>query len=135
MDVWTYFEQKEKEFAELSLVPDRDPSDMFAELAGSNGRRGRIFGVLQMVDAPISAFIACSERVHARATSVTRDEYAYFLVVDGEEIFGYERDLSHNPPVHMHTRGHVRQTAGRMPFKKFVELAWEEVSSIAAGRP
>ena len=60
---------------------------MFAELAGSNGRRGRTFGVLQMVDAPIIAFIACPERVHARATSVTRDEYAYFLVVDGEEIF------------------------------------------------
>jgi hypothetical protein len=45
---------------------------------------------------------------------------------------GYERDLSHTPPVHAHTTAkHVRKPAGPIPFKKFAALAWEEISSRA----
>lgn len=128
MDVWTYFEQKEKEYTDLSLVQDRAPDAMFSEQGGSSGRRGRVFGVLFMAGSPVEAYISCSERVLVRGNSMTREEYAYFLVIDGEEVFGYERDLSHQPPVHMHTRGHIRETADRITFKKFAELAWAEVS-------
>jgi hypothetical protein len=128
VDVWTYFEQTEKEFQELSLEPDRPPDDMFSERAGSTGRRGRIFGLLTLVGSPVEAFIACSEVVRVRGNRMTRDEYGYFLIIDGEEVFGYERDLSHDPAVHMHTADHIRQEANPIAFKKFAELAWAEVS-------
>jgi hypothetical protein len=104
---------------------------MFSERAGSAGHRGRIFGLLFLAGAPVNAYIACSEIVRVRGNRMTRDEYAYFLIIDEEEIFGYERDLSHDAPVHMNTRGHVRKEASPMPFKKFVELAWAEVSNRA----
>jgi hypothetical protein len=63
---------------------------------------------------------------------VHREEYAYYLIIDGDEICGYERDLSHDPPVHRHTEGHAEMLdAEPIPFKKFVELAWREISDRA----
>jgi hypothetical protein len=53
-------------------------------------------------------------------------------VIDGEEVMGYERDLSHRPAVHAHTKKHARRPAAPIAFRKFVELAWEEVSRQAA---
>jgi hypothetical protein len=103
MDVWEYFVQKEREFADLSLTADRQSSDLFAEEAGSNGQRGRIFGTLNL-DSPVPAFLAVSELVVVEGNHVRREEYGYFLVIKGVEIWGYERDLSHDPPVHRHTR-------------------------------
>lgn len=52
-------------------------------------------------------------------------------MIEGEEEFGYERDLSHNPAVHAHGEGHERRQAGPIAFRKFAELAWEEVSKRA----
>jgi hypothetical protein len=87
MDVWTYFEQKEKEFASLSLEPEPPPPGerSFVETAGSNGKRGRVLANLILAGSPVNAFIAISEK-----------------------------------------------PAGSIPFKKFAELAWEEVSRRAA---
>lgn len=126
MDVWTYFAQKEREFAELSLVADRETHEMFAEENGSDGRRGRVFGSVVLMEG---AFIAISEVVVVRGNRIHREEYAYFLVIDGIEAWGYERDLSHRPPVHRHTEGHVqRLVAGPIAFKRVAEKAWEEVT-------
>jgi hypothetical protein len=93
MDVWEYFVQKEREFADLSLTADRQSSDLFAEEAGSNGQRGRIFGNLNL-DSPVPAFLAVSELVVVEGNHVRREESGYFLVIKGVEIWGYERDLS-----------------------------------------
>lgn len=49
-----------------------------------------------------------------------RSEYAYFLVVDGEEVWGEERDLSHDPAVHRHTTSdHTREPAKPIAFRRF----------------
>jgi hypothetical protein len=131
MDVWEYFVQKEREFADLSLTADRQSSDLFAEEAGSNGQRGRIFGNLNL-DSPVPAFLAVSELVVVEGNHVRREEYGYFLVIKGVEIWGYERDLSHDPPVHRHTQGHQeRLEADPVSFKEVAEMAWKEVSNAA----
>jgi hypothetical protein len=59
VDVWDYFQSKEKEFRELRLTPDRDFGRLFAEEAGSNGRRGRIFGAV-LLDCEADAFLGIS---------------------------------------------------------------------------
>jgi len=130
MDVWTYFEQKLREFEDYSLAPDREPDDMFVETAGSEGKRGRVFGNLFLTEG---VYLRISEVVVVRGNRIHREEYAYFLVVDGYEAWGWERDLSHDPAVHRHaTAAHTRVAARPIPFKKVVDLAWEEVSRRAS---
>lgn len=126
LDVWTYFQQREREFDELSVAPTPGLRPMFAEEAGSDGQRGRIFGQVSLTD---DAFLALSERVVVRAGHVHREEYAYFLVIDGAEVWGYERDLSHDPAVHKHMGPDLQRVdAEPISFKAVVELAWDEVS-------
>jgi len=55
--------------------------------------------------------------------------------MDGVEVWGYERDLSHDPPVHRHTFDHSeRIEAGPVSFKEAVERAWNEVSRRETAR-
>jgi hypothetical protein len=134
MDVWTYFEQRESECASLSLVPEGRFAEMVREELGSDGMRGRLFGRFWLMDDP-RAFLSVSELVIVTAeNTIHREEYGYFLVIDGEEVSGWERDLSHDPPVHRHTgSGHVREDAEPIAFRTAVELAWEEVTRRARG--
>jgi hypothetical protein len=125
LDVWTYFAQREREFEELSLAPD-PPDAMFAVERGSSGRRGRVFGHVYLSD---TVYLEISEVVVVQNDHIHREEYAYFLVMDGVEMWGYERDLSHDPPVHRHTFGHTsRIEAEPISFKEAVERAWQEMS-------
>lgn len=127
MDVASYFAQKEREYQELSLAPDRPLAVMFAEQRGSRGMRGMILGNLWLAEG---AFIAISEVVQVVGNNVTRISYAYFLVVDGEEIMGHERDPTHDPPVHRHGEGHGRgMPDDPIAFKDFAEQAWQEYSA------
>jgi hypothetical protein len=125
VDIWTYFAQRERDFAELSLFPDSGPGAMFTEEAGSNGKRGRIFGRLWLAE---TIYLAIHETAVVVDDHVHREEYGYYLVADGEEVWGEERDLSHDPPVHRHIEGHVRADAEPISFKAAVAKAWEEVS-------
>jgi hypothetical protein len=130
VDVYDYFHDKEREFADLGLTPDRAYDDLFAEEAGSNGLRGRIFGNLRL-DCEADAFLAVSEVVVVKGSWCDREEYGYFFILVGAEMWGYERDLSHNPPVHMHTYGHRESVeAAEISFKRVAELAWTEVSRL-----
>ena len=122
MDVWTYFDQRKRECEDNSLSAD----DLaFSEEEGSDGRRGRILGHVRFTD---EIYLQVSESVQVVGNHIRRVDYAYFLVVDGVEYFGLERDPSHNPPVHGHGVGHKRIAAGPIAFKEVVKLAWREVS-------
>jgi hypothetical protein len=127
MDVWEYFAQREREFAGLSVAPDPRITEMFAEEAGSNGMRGRIFGTVFLAE---NAYLAISEKVVVRGNHIHREEYGYFLVVDDAEVWGYERDPSHEPAVHRHIGpDHSRHdNAEPISFKKVVQLAWDDLS-------
>jgi hypothetical protein len=129
VDVFTYFEQKEREIKELSLFPDRDFWRMCAAERGSDDKRGRIFGRFWLTN---NAYIQLHEVVVVRGRHVHREEYGYFLVIGGEEVRGSERDPSHDPPVHKHTGAdHVREDAEPISFRKFVEEAWDELYELA----
>jgi hypothetical protein len=128
LDVWAYFHQREREVRELSLGPDGDFWAMVAEEAGSGGQRGRIFGRFILAEG---AYLSVSEKVVVVEDHVHREEYAYFLIVDEVEIWGYERDSAPDhaaQPVHRHVERHAREPADRISFKEAVERGWAEVS-------
>ncbi len=131
MDVWEYFEQRERECVGLSLVPDEDLPNFYAELKDSGGRRGRVVARLILTER---AFISASERVTVVDNHIHRDEYAYYLIIDGAEVFARERDPTHDPPEHGHGPGHAWEAAGPISFKAFAEQAWE-ISSQGWGGP
>jgi hypothetical protein len=85
-----------------------------AEEIGSNGKRGRIFGHFILMEG---AYIQVSELVVIEDGQLHREEYAYYLVIGEEEIWGYERDLSHKPEVHRHSSpGHTRHASDPISF-------------------
>lgn len=128
MDVWEYFHQRERECERLSLTPSPTLPTEYRELQGSNGARGLIIARLDMTER---ASISVMERVVVQDDSyIHRLEYSYFLISDGVEVHGRERDPTHDPAEHGHGRDHARQPAGRVTFKEFVEEAWEIVSDL-----
>jgi hypothetical protein len=128
LDVWTYFQQRETEAEELSLAPIGNYWRMVRAEEGSNDKRGRIFGDFALTE---EVRLRVSEVVVVEDDHVHREEYAYFLVHEDDEVWGYERDLSHDPPVHRHVGpDHWREPAEPISFGDVVELAWEEVTRI-----
>jgi len=128
MDVWTYFEQKERQFKELSMVPLTSATAMFAEEEGTNGRRGRVVAELMLTER---SRMFVHEVVVVVGEHIRREEYAYYLVVDDEEVWGYDRDPSHSPSVHGHIGAdHARQKAPRVTFKAAVQQAWNDISAL-----
>lgn len=123
MDVWEYFESRRREISDASLTTDR--GFVFAEEAGSGGQRGRVFGRIIISDR---AFLQVNERLVVRGTGVHRDEYAYYLIVDEAEAWGYERDPTHPDPVHRHDRDHNRYPCEPVSFKQVLEKAWQSSS-------
>jgi hypothetical protein len=128
MDVWTYVDQKEREYHDRSFTLDRAPEEFFQAEEGADGRRGRVFGNLILIEEPFGAYLRVSERVAVVAKHIRRLEYGYFLIIDGEESFGYERDPSHRRAEHGHITGHERVPAGRMTFAETADLARNDVS-------
>jgi hypothetical protein len=134
MDVWEYFQTREREIAECSmrigvgLYP-------FAAEAGSDDQRGKIFCELAFDGYdPATVYFQMHEEVVVRGSGITRPRYAYFLVIDGEEIGGYERHANHRPPVHRHcsgTRPHERSPSRAISFKDAATEAWRYVSEFA----
>ena len=127
MDIWEYFLQKEAEYNSLGLRPDRAVDELFTALEGYGDRRGRVFGNLWLTD---DAFLSVSELVEiVNRRYARRIEYGYFLVIDGIDVFGEERDLSHDPAVHRHTEGHTKRVSSNpISFKKVVATAWKEIT-------
>ena len=88
MDVWIYFEQKRREFADASLFI---VEQQWAEESGTHGRRGRFVVRLMMTER---AYLNVHEKVTVVGNRIRRDEYAYYLTFDGKEIWGEDRDPS-----------------------------------------
>lgn len=126
MDVYEYFISRERECREQSLAPDTSFEDMFAEEQGSDGRRGIMWGRLILTE---TCFLSVMEEVEVVESGVHRVAYSYYLVMNGVEVWGYDRDPSHDPEEHRHEGGsHKRLPYGRITFLEVVEKAWETVS-------
>jgi hypothetical protein len=129
VDVYEYFHSRERECRELSLAPDVPFEDMFAEEEGSEGQRGLVFGRLVLSE---TAYLSVFEKVVVTGSGVHRERYSYYLIVNGMEMWGYDRDPSHQPEEHMHHGcSHAREAAGRVTFKEVAERAWETVTQEA----
>lgn len=120
-DVWDYFERRDREVAAQSCAWD-DDGTRYAEEHGSNGQRGRIWGRVLLSD---HAFLQVNEAIKVDGGYVRRVEYAYFLVYDGAELWGEERDPTHDPAVHCHDRHHNRFPSSVISFKDALTKAWK----------
>lgn len=132
MDVWEYFQTRERELRECSLHPAEYMS-LFSEEEG-NDQRGKIYGVLYFNGYPPTVYLTVHEEIVVRGSGITRPRYAYFLVIDGREIGGYERHATHKPPVHRHCSGqknHERSPSRAISFKEAAQEAWRYVSEFA----
>ena len=91
-------------------------ADDFEELPGmaggdqpdTHGSRGQIHGHITLSVSPdVDAYLDVREVVVVEDGHVHREEYAYYLIVNGVELWGHERDPQHAPEdVHCHPREH-----------------------------
>jgi hypothetical protein len=89
VDIWEYFQTRDREVAEQSAAWDNALGSPYAEELGSNAQRGRIWGRLILTD---SAFLQVHEVVQVRGSGITRLEYAYYLIYEDAELWAEERD-------------------------------------------
>jgi hypothetical protein len=133
VDVWEYFQTREREIKECSLhVTGSIP--LFAAEEGSDDQRGMVYGPVLFNGYPSTVYLSMYEEVVVRGSGITRPRYAYFLIIDGREIGGYERHASHDPPVHRHCSGrkhHERAPARAVSFKDAAREAWKYVAQFA----
>jgi hypothetical protein len=80
-------------------------------------------------------FLDVFERVALKDKHVTRERYSYFLVIDDEEIGGYERHPTHEPAVHRHCGPDhsIRTACDAVAFKAAVSEAWGIVGDHLQG--
>lgn len=127
MDVWEYFQSRERECRELSLVPDEPFPKLCAEAHGSRGQRGMFFGRLSLSER---AFLSAFELIKVRGTGIHRVRYSYYLIIDGLEAWGYDRDPDHTPSLHRHQGpGHTRHPCRRVTFPEVANMAWQTVTA------
>jgi hypothetical protein len=129
VEIYEYFHQKEREVSEVSLVPEINFWRMVSEQEGSNGKRGTVLGNFLLSER---AYLAIYELVQVLNNHATREAYAYYLIIDGEEIWGEERDPSHDPPVHRHTTGHRTLPSEPISLKSAASRAWDDVTARGA---
>lgn len=127
MDVYEYFHSRERECREHSLVPEMEFPDIFAEEEGSGGKRGIVYGRLNLTD---KGYLRMFEVVVVEGSGIHRERYSYYMVYDGDEKWGYDRDPGHDPADHGHEgTSHTRVNTGRVTFLDAVERAWETVTA------
>jgi hypothetical protein len=131
VDVWEYFESKRREISAASLTVD-DGDLLFMALEASDGQRGRVWGRIGFTER---TFLQVSERVVVVGSGIHREEYAYYLIIDGAEVWAYERDPSHEIAVHKHDREHKSEACEPVSFQRVLDLAWETVSDEDSWEP
>jgi hypothetical protein len=131
VDVWEYFETREREIKECSLhIPEH--VSLFSAEEGD--QRGMVYGPVLFNGYPANTCLFIHEKVEVKGSGITRPRYAYFLIINGREVGGYERHASHDPPVHRHCSGrkhHERTPAKAISFKRAAAEAWRYVSELA----
>jgi hypothetical protein len=131
VDVWEYFQTREREISECSLnIPDGG----LAFAAERDDQRGLIYGPVLFNGYPSTVCLIVYERVIVRGSGITRPRYAYYLIIDGREIGGYERHATHQPPVHKHCSAkhlHERSPSRAVSFKDAANEAWHYVAEFA----
>ena len=133
MDVWDYFDRREGECRECSLGLETAFPSYCAQAQGSGGARGIFYGRLILSER---AYLSVFEVLGTRGSTIHRERYSYYLVIDGNEIWGYDLDPEHNPATHRHEgTSHKRFPASSITFKAMVKLAWQTSSAYEELHP
>lgn len=133
MDVWDFFERREGECRECSLVSDVPFPEMCGAAADSNGKHGIFFGRFTLTER---ASLHVFESLVVRGNAVRRERYSYYLIIDGNEIWGYDRDPGHSPSTHRHEgAAHTRFPSAAISFKEVANKAWATVSAYEVIHP
>lgn len=112
---------------ELGVAPDTG-----LPFADADDREGRMFTRLGLSER---SFLAVNERVVIEDGIKRRISYAYYLITDEAEVWGYERDPSHSPVEHRHDADHRRYACEPVSFRWAVEHAWrtyQDAESLAS---
>lgn len=129
MDVWDYFDSRERECEAASLYPLKaEFATMCWGEEGSDDRRGTWIGDLALTD---DTYLKVSELVYIGDDDRPhREEYSYYLIHRGYEMWGYDRDPSHDLVDHGHIgTDHERVNCGERTFTQVVAEAWDRVST------
>jgi hypothetical protein len=119
-DLWEYFQERADECERLGLF-HHNQEPQFVEKGGSGGRAGRINLDFQLTDQ--ARFVVME--VVSVGNGVHREEYAYYLLIDGQEYWARDFDEPHG--YHGHGVGHERIEADRISFKDAVAEVWRIV--------
>jgi len=134
VDIWDYFDRKQREFAAASAYPDRPP--LFEEEPGSDGTVGRVLAFLGLTE---DAYMKVYERVVIRDGVPHREVYSYSLIVEESFLHGWERDPRNHPecPVHEHGPEPQRERRATEPvtLPQALEQSWDELSLRAEAPP
>lgn len=128
MDAPTYRAQRERECAEVSAHAG---TLQVVEQLDGEPKRWQLFGEAHLNDR---ARVQMLEVLEPSGTGIHRLKYAYYLVVDGKEVGGYERHPAEADPVHLHCTardsGHVPggTPCETVSFKQAVAHAWRWLS-------
>jgi Family of unknown function (DUF6516) len=125
--IYDYFEQLRPKYKTLSSggVSDADLDVMFQ--ARRDGQGGLIDAILHLDE---NAFIHVFERVELVDGRPHRLRYSYYLIVDGAERRGYDRDPTHEPAEHRHGEGHEMEPWEAVSFDEVAEEFWDILSQI-----
>jgi hypothetical protein len=103
-----------------------DEGSQMASLDVDPERRGRIRGRITFTDR---TFMQVSEQVEIHDGEPTRRSYAYYLVIDGIEVWGHDNDPGHDPAIHRHGRRHeTRYPDTERTLREMLEKGWETAS-------
>jgi hypothetical protein len=115
---------RQRECDDKGVAPDGDLWEMAAEEAGSSPLRCRLLG--RFTFPGTNAYLKVHEVFEFTTSNrIHRIKYAYFLVVDGHEVWGYERDPTHVPAEHFHDSSHAPTPHPRISFKEACQRGWD----------
>jgi hypothetical protein len=100
-----------------------DEGSQMASLNVDPERRGRIRGRIGFTER---TFLQVSEQIAICDGAPVRRSYAYYLVIDGIDVWGHDKDPGHDPAIHRHDRGHLhRYPDQERTLREMLEKGWE----------
>ena len=127
MGVSEFFHRRERECDECGVTPDGDYWQTMVAENVTDSDKGHIFGQFRLTPR---AYLDVHEAIEMDGHRGHRIRYAYFLVVDEEKTWGYERYPTHDPAEHWHDADHVSRPHPPISFKDACDKAWATVTTV-----
>jgi len=125
LDISNYLSEREHKLSKTLGLPI---DEMNFELA-LDGQSARMWGNITLTDEVSLSVRERIELVDGRAHIV---KYSYYIIVDGAEARGFDKEPTHNPPVHGHIGpNHAWTQAPEITLEAALDRCWDEVELYA----